>query len=148
MPAETKFAAMATPSSNQLARLFAHRHRHLNRALCRVGDRYWVIEKNHDAIARELVERALELGNERPQRAMISAQEVEHLLGLRGLGERGIAAQIAEHHDDLATMAFEDLLVALRNDQFSKLRCQKPLQPPDPAQFVDLLGNARFKPTV
>src|SRR5215470_13943804 len=33
--AETKFAAMATPSSNQLARLFAHRHRPRRRSASR-----------------------------------------------------------------------------------------------------------------
>ena len=47
---------------------------------------------------------------------MIFAQEVEHLLRLGSLGEGRIAAQIAEHDDDLAAMAFEDLLVALRDD--------------------------------
>ena len=45
-------------------------------------------------------------------------------------------------------MAFEDFLVTLRDDQLGKLRCQKPLQPPDPAQFLDLLGDARFETTV
>ena len=45
-------------------------------------------------------------------------------------------------------MAFEDLLVALRDDQFGKLRCQKPLQPPDPPQFLDLFGDPCFKAAV
>ena len=44
---------------------------------------------------------------------MIFAQEVEHLLGLGCLREGVVAAQIAEHDDDLAAMAFKDLLVAL-----------------------------------
>ena len=43
--AETKFAAVATPSNNKLARLFTHRHRHLDRALRRVGAWHRVIEK-------------------------------------------------------------------------------------------------------
>ena len=79
---------------------------------------------------------------------MVFAQEVEHLLGLGGLGEGGVAAQIAEHDDDLAAMAFEDFLVALRDDQLGKLRREKPLQPPDPAQLLDLLGDPRFEPAV
>ena len=45
-------------------------------------------------------------------------------------------------------MAFEDLLVALRDDQLSKLRCQKPLQSPDAPQFLDLRGDARFEAAV
>src|SRR6516162_8159481 len=64
------------------------------------------LKKHHDAVARELVERALELANEGPQRAMILAQEVEYLLGLGSLREGGVAAQVAEHDDDLAAMTF------------------------------------------
>src|SRR6516164_7910145 len=56
--------------------------------------------------------------------AMVFAQEVEHLLGLGGLREGGVAAQIGEHDDDLAAVAFEDLLVPLRADQFGELRCE------------------------
>jgi hypothetical protein len=44
---------------------------------------------------------------------VILAQEIQHLLGLGGLGEGGIAAQIAEHDDDLSAVAFEDLLISL-----------------------------------
>ena len=58
---------------------------------------------------------------------MIFAQEVEDFLGFSGFGESGVAAQIAEHDDDLAAMAFKDLLVALRDDQFGKLRREEPL---------------------
>src|SRR6516162_8079634 len=45
-------------------------------------------------------------------------------------------------------MAFEDLLVTLRDDQLSKLRCQKPLQSTDPPQFIDLFSDAGFKAAV
>jgi hypothetical protein len=45
-------------------------------------------------------------------------------------------------------MALQDFFVAVRDDEFGKLRCEKPLQPSDPAQFVNLLGNALFKATV
>src|SRR5215472_16611836 len=49
---------------------------------------------------------------------------------------KAVAAQIAEHDDDLAAMAFEDFLVALRDDQFGQLWHEKPLQPPDPPQLL------------
>ncbi len=56
--------------------------------------------------------------DERSQRAVIFAQEIEHLLGLGGLGKGRVAAQVAEHDDDLAAVAFENFLVApLRDDQ-------------------------------
>jgi hypothetical protein len=45
-------------------------------------------------------------------------------------------------------MALEDFLVALRDDQFGKLRSEEPLQPPDTPQFIDLFGDPRFETTV
>ena len=45
-------------------------------------------------------------------------------------------------------MAFEDFLVPVRDNQFGKLRGEKPLQSPDAAQFIDLLGNPRFETAV
>jgi hypothetical protein len=53
---------------------------------------------------------------------VIFAQEIRHFLGLGRLGKGGITAQIAEHDDDLAAMAFDDLFVALRDDQFGEFR--------------------------
>jgi len=75
-------------------------------------------------------------------------EEIQHFLGLGRLGEGGVAAQIAKHDDDLAAMAFEDLLVAVRDNEFGQLRREKPLQPPDPPQLFDLFGDARFETTV
>ena len=79
---------------------------------------------------------------------MIFAQEVEDFLRLSGLGEGGVATQVAEHDNDLAAMAFEDFLVAPRDDQFGQLRREETFQPPDPAQFLDLLGYVGFKAPV
>ena len=135
---------MAAPGSDQVARLFAHRHRHLDRALRRVGTRHGIVEEHHDAITRELIKRALILTDQRPQCAMVLAQEIQYFLGLGGLSEGGVAAQIAEHDDDLAAMAFQDFLIALRDDQFGELRCKEPFQSSDPAQLVDLLRYPRL----
>ena len=63
---------------------------------------------------------------------MVFPQEVKDLLGLGGLRKGGVAAQVAEDDDDLAAMAFKDLLVTLRDNQFGKLWREKPLQSPDP----------------
>jgi hypothetical protein len=58
---------------------------------------------------------------------MVLAKEIQHLLGLGRLGEGGVAAEVAEHDDDLAAMAFEDFFVAVRDNQFGELRGEKPL---------------------
>jgi hypothetical protein len=63
-------------------------------------------------------------------------RRIRDFLRLGGLGEGGVAPQIAEHDDDLTAMAFKDFLVALRDYQFGKLRREEALQPPHAAQFV------------
>src|SRR5215831_14192876 len=72
---------------------------------------------------------------------MILAEEVEHFLGLGRLREGGVTAQVAEDDDDLTAMTFEDFLVG-------KLGREKPFQPPDAAQLLNLLRDPRLKPTV
>src|SRR6516165_344791 len=114
--AKTQLATSLAPCGNQIAGGLAHRHRHLDGALGGVGDWHRIVEEHHDPVARELVERAFELADERPQSAMVFAQKIEHFFGLGGLGEGGVAAQIAKYDDDLAAMAFEDFFVALRDD--------------------------------
>ena len=47
---------------------------------------------------------------------MILTQKIEDFLGLGSFGKGGVTAQIAEHDDDLAAMALQDFLVALRDD--------------------------------
>src|SRR5262249_35643201 len=94
--AEPEQPAAPTPVSDQLARRLAHRYRHLDRALGWVGTWHRVVKEHHDPIARELIERALELADERTQCAVIFAEKVEYLLGLGSLSEGGVAAQIAE----------------------------------------------------
>jgi hypothetical protein len=49
---------------------------------------------------------------------VVLAQEIENLFGFGGLGEGGVTTQIAEHDDDVTTMAFKDFFVALGDDQF------------------------------
>src|SRR6516162_2413710 len=79
---------------------------------------------------------------------MVLSQEIEYLLRFGRLGEGGVTAQIAEYDDDFAAMAFEDLLVTLRDDELGQLRREEPLQPPDPAQFANLLGDPRFQAAI
>jgi hypothetical protein len=47
---------------------------------------------------------------------MVFTQEIKHLFGLGGLREGGVTAQIAEHDDNFAAVAFKDLFVTLRDD--------------------------------
>ena len=95
-----------------------------------------------------MVERALEARDDRPERRVVVAQERHDLFRLGALGKAGEAAHIAEHDDDLAAMAFEDFLVSLGDDQFGQLRREKPFQPPDPTQLLDLVRDPCFETAV
>ena len=62
------------------------------------------------------------------------------------LGERGKAAQIAEHHRDLAAVAVEQRLVAVGGgDQLRHLRRQETLQPADALDLAELCLDPLFQ---
>src|SRR5262249_15246284 len=63
--AEPEQPAASAPSDDQLVRRLAHRHRHSDRAFGRVGAWHRIVEEHHDPIARELIERALILADQR-----------------------------------------------------------------------------------
>jgi hypothetical protein len=59
------------------------------------------------------------------ERRVVLAEDAHHRLGCGHLGERGEAAQVAEHHRDLAAVAREEVLAAGREDQLGDLRRQE-----------------------
>src|SRR5262245_3430 len=63
---KAQLATSLAPGRGQRRRSLAHRDGHLDRTLGRVGDRQRVVEVHHDPIAGELVERPLELADQRP----------------------------------------------------------------------------------
>jgi len=58
----------------------------------------------------------------RPHRGVVVAQQRHELLRFRALGKSGKAADVAEHDNDLAAMAFMDAFIALRDNEVSELR--------------------------
>src|SRR5262249_8333201 len=64
--AKSQLATSLVPGRSQRRRSLAHRDGHLDRALGRIGDRDGIVEEHHDPIAGELVERPLELADQRP----------------------------------------------------------------------------------
>ena len=70
--AASKFIAVAAPVSNQPTCRLAHRHRHLDRALGRIGAWHGIVEEHHDPVAGKLVERALELGSGRTPNSRVA----------------------------------------------------------------------------
>jgi hypothetical protein len=88
-----------------------------------------------------VLERASVLSDELAECGVVVAQDVEELLGRRGLGERGEAAQVEEEARDVRAMAGQELLAALARDQLGHLGRQEsrelgalPLDGPDQAR--------------
>src|ERR1700730_11447562 len=85
----------------------AHLHRHLHGAPGVISKFDRRVEQDHHAIAGIAVECALVTENQFAQGGVIFAQHGHGLFGLGALGERGKAAQVAEHHRDFAAVAIE-----------------------------------------
>ena len=110
-----------------------------------------VVEEHHQPVAGEPLERPLEAEDEVAERRVVLAQHRHDLLGLAGLGEGGEAAQVAEHHDDLAPVALEERLVAGVDDQVGQLRRQEAAQPAHPLELGrpasrPAASSSRFQP--
>ena len=97
--------AAPAPLARELHEPLAHRDRHAHRARGVIRLEHRVVEEGHEPVAREMLERAFVLHDERAHRGVVRAQEPEHLFGLGRLGERREVAQVAEHRGDLAAMA-------------------------------------------
>ncbi len=95
-----------------------------------VGDRHRVVEEDHDAVAGEALERAFVFEDQPAHRRVVFAQHAHHFLGLGGFGEGGEAAQVEEHHRDLAPVALQRIVGAAGDDRVGQLRREEALQPP------------------
>ena len=109
------------PALVQLVDAVSHRHGHLHRPGGSVRARERVVEEDHQPVAGEALQRALEAGHEIAERSVVLREHLHHVLGLDCLRERREAAQVAEHNRDLAAMAFEERLLARRNHEIGEL---------------------------
>src|SRR5205823_1167303 len=84
------------------------------------GDR--VVEEDHDAVARKVLERAAVGGNQLAERLVVRTQHLEQLLRRSRLREGREAAKIAEQARDVRTVTGQQLLTVLRGDELRDLR--------------------------
>ena len=143
--AEGEVVALASPGLRQAADPGPHRDAHPDRARRTVVAAHRVVEEDHQPVAGEPLERALEPEDQVAERGVVLLQDAHHLLGLARLGERGEPAQVAEHHDDLAPVALEERLVAGVDDQLGQLRRQEAAQPAHPLDLGHLRRHAALQ---
>ena len=89
-----------------------------------------------------MIERALVPVDEFAERCMVLAQDRHDLFRLGDFGKCRKSAQVAEHHGDVAAMAFQHLVVAGGKDEIDDLRREKSLEPADPLDLGELLAHA------
>ena len=136
--AEVQGVVPAGPSLGQFRDAAAHRQRHADRALRCVGAVERVVEDDHEPVAREALERAVEAVDEVAERGVVLAQHGHDVLRLHGLGEAREAAQVAEDDGDLATVAAQEGVVAGRDHELRELRRQEAPQPAEALEGLDL----------
>ena len=135
--------------SREAADLALHRERHARRARCAGSATGTGSLKN--TIMPSPVKRSSVPSCSRtsaPHRRVVLAERAHQLLGLGGLGERGEAAQVEEDDDDLAPVALQRVLGAAGDDQLGELRREEALQPADPLELRDPLGDALLERAV
>src|SRR5688572_30088773 len=84
--------------------------------------RHRVVEEDHDPVAGEVLERSRMRGNELTRRRVVFANDVDQLLGLGRLYERGEPAEVEVDDRDLGTMAREELCPLVARDERGHLR--------------------------
>ena len=85
-------------------------------------ERQRIVEEDHEAVSRELLERAFVDGDQLAERPVVLAKHVEQLFGRSGLGERGEAAEIAEQTRDVRPVPDEESLTVRARDEIRHLR--------------------------
>ncbi len=82
------------------------------------------------------------LEDELPHRLVVLAEDAHHLFRLRRLGEAGEAAEVQEHHGDLAAVGAERVVGAAGHDQLGQLGREEALQPAQALHLRHLLRDA------
>ena len=117
------------------------RERHAHGALGRLIDRQRIAEKDHHAVAGEVLERAAVFVDRAAKGGVIGAQQLHHFVGIGAVGERGEAAQIEEHRGDLAPVRLEQPLAA-GDDGFGHRPGEKALEARQALELRHLVAHA------
>ena len=143
--AHQQIVATLLPSGTEGNHFPLHGQGHARGAGRRVVDAHRVVEKNHDAVAGETLQRAFVLQDQPAHGRMVFTEDAHHLLGIGGFGKGGEAAQVQKNDGNLAPVAFQRIIGATGDDQIGQLRRKEAFQATDLLQLFHPFGDARLK---
>ena len=111
----------------------------------RILTREGVVENHHDAVAPAMIDAGAVRIDELAHLLVIGLEELDGLLRLRRLAERGEAADIAEQNADQRPVTAKNILFAGRDHRIRHLRREEPLQPPHSLDLTHLLAHTNFE---
>src|SRR5258706_314149 len=100
------------------------------------GQRRGIVEDDHHAVAREMLDGSLVLADEPPDLRVVFAKNAHHVLGLGGLRERREAAQVHEDDRDLAPARSERIVELPGGDELRDLGREESLQAREPRALI------------
>ena len=132
---------VVAPRLGQLMHALTHVNGHAHGARCGVRAGQGVVEKDHQAVPCEALQRALEAEDKLPHGGMILVQDLHHLFGLCCIRKGREAPQVAEDHGDLTPVALQQSLIPRGDEQFGQVRGKETLHAVHAFQRRELLGN-------
>src|SRR5262245_45894109 len=114
--AESERVAAFAPASRQNGQGLAHGKRHLHGSQLVVLHRHWRVEEHHEAVACEMLDRSIMLGNDAAELGVILAQDAHYFLRFGCLRETREAAQVYINDRNLRASRFEGLVTVAGHD--------------------------------
>ena len=108
--------ALSSPSA------LAHRARQSRGPNLVVGHRHWVVEEDHQPVAREVLERPAVGADEVARRRVVLANDLDELLWLGRLGKGREPAEVEVGDGDIGAVAGKELLALVTRDERGHLR--------------------------
>ena len=101
--------------------------------------------EDEDAVAQELVDAAAMARDQGTDAPLIVLQHLHDVARRQFRGQAGEAAQVDEHHRDLATVRLERIIDLPRQDQVADARRHEALEAREAFDLGHLLGDALFQ---
>ncbi len=145
---EMKVVAAPPPLGHESLHPPPHGQGHAHRPLPRVRHLHRIVEEDHQAVSREMLEGAFALQDEPAHLPVVLVEHTHDLLGRRRLREGGEAPHVHEDHGDLPAVALERILRASAHDELGELRGEESLEASQALELGHLRAHALLEVAV